>query len=892
MTYVHEDIINHKSIKGLSFVDDFNHCLATEIQVNNTNITILNIYRSPSNLNDTFLSKFENIIEKAKSKLCYVLGDMNYNLINMDKHTPTNEYFNLTAASFKPLITKPTRISDTNETLIDHIWTNNLSNATAHKSHIILTDVSDHLPCITTTKNPDHQIKGYMYITKRLINDTNRQKFTKKISKIKDILLFQASNRSETKLETRYNNYFNQVSAIYNECFPLTTKKIHSKTLSKPWITTQVKKLIDKKNKLFSIKNKNKTDRNKKRYKIAKKHVEKVIKEEKNKYYKNLLENTNNNIKQKWEAIRLIINRKKTNHNNCTIPNTVLGQHYSTVAEKLAEKLPNLSKEDIPSTSKINQLSNTSKNKFSFNKIPERQIYELILKLDSTKGPGTDNLDIKSLKSIANIISKHLEVLFNDSLSTGIYPQCFKISKCIPIYKGTPLDPTDPINYRPISILSALNKVFERILHDQLSKYMERNNLLPNFQYGYRKQHNTSQAILDYVDYITKARANKLTTIAVFMDLSKAFDTVDKTILRQKLEQLGITDLTSSLINSYMSDRKFCMTTDKEYYNLKYGVPQGSILGPLLFIMYISDMTDITKYNKTIVYADDTTVLVSGRTLTETKQHCNDILTRFHQYFTCNKLSINPSKTKYMIYKPFYRYKKNKIMNDTTSTKIIMDGIPLEKVTSIKFLGVNINDQLKWDDHKRLVHNKVSKTLGILYKCRSAMNDNECMKMYKTFIEPYFLYAIEVWGHSVKAENDILIKLQSKVLRILFNCHRSTDAWRHADNKISNIKKLYINVIKKLCTKHHYQTLPSNFSENIMPKLNINQLENKISRISLNDMYNYKTCQEINSTPFKTNCIKNWNSLSFELKTLPYSTGKAYLHRNLKTVSSLTNITI
>ena len=153
-----------------------------------------------------------------------------------------------------------------------------------------------------------------------------------------------------------------------------------------------------------------------------------------------------------------------------------------------------------------------------FNNITDRQVYELILKLDSTKGPGTDNINTKSLKSIANIISTHLTILFNESLKTGIYPQCLKISKCVPIYKGTPLDPYDPVNYRPISILTGINKIFERILHSQLSKYMEDNKLLPKFQYGYRKQHNTSQAILDYTDYITKAISNKLVTISIFMD--------------------------------------------------------------------------------------------------------------------------------------------------------------------------------------------------------------------------------------------------------------------------------------------------------------------------------------------------------------------------------------
>ena len=173
------------------------------------------------------------------------------------------------------------------------------------------------------------------------------------------------------------------------------------------------------------------------------------------------------------------------------------------------------------------------------------------------------------------------------------------------------------------------------------------------------------------------------------MDLSKAFDTVDKSILKQKLYELGLTHDSISLINSYMSDRKLCMNNETNYYELSYGVPQGSILGPLLFIMYTFDMTRITKHNKLIVYADDTTVLVSGRSLTETKQHSNDILNRFYQYFTINKLSINPSKTKYMIYKPIQiSHRNKKQLHDTTNTKVTMDNIPLKQVQKIKFLGV------------------------------------------------------------------------------------------------------------------------------------------------------------------------------------------------------------
>ena len=244
ITYIHKDIDKHRNVPSMSFVDEFNHCLATEITIKNKPITFLNIYRSPNNQNETFIDIFESILEKTLSKTCYILGDMNYNLLNHEKHTQTKTYLNmLTSASFKPLITKPTRVTETNMTLIDHIWTNDLKTTTINKSKIIITDITDHLPCVTAVKHSGLWIKGYQTITKRIINDTNRSKFTEKISQIKDILAFQATNRSELNIETKYNNYFDQLSQVYNECFPLKSKKIHSKNLSKPWITPDIQKI-------------------------------------------------------------------------------------------------------------------------------------------------------------------------------------------------------------------------------------------------------------------------------------------------------------------------------------------------------------------------------------------------------------------------------------------------------------------------------------------------------------------------------------------------------------------------------------------------------------------------------------------------------------------------
>ena len=603
---------------------------------------------------------------------------------------------------------------------------------------------------------------------------------------------------------------------------------------------------------------------------------------QKESYFKDQLYQNSKNLKQKWDTIRAIVNRKKVTSQSYPIPDKVLGSHYSTIAQKLSANLEHITTDDIPSSSKYfraTPFKNSNTKEFAFRTITEREVYEGLLKLDSSKGPGIDNLDIKTIKLIADIISPHLTNLFNQSIEESVYPEIFKTARCVPVYKGYQLDPEQPVNYRPISILCCINKTLERLLYDQLYLYLDNSKLIPHFQYGYRKHHNTSQAVLDLTNHIIKNKNKKEVSIAIFMDLSKAFDTVDKSILDYKLDNLGVTKTSKDLITNYMTNRKFVLKDNKNIYSLDYGVPQGSILGPLLFITYIYDMTNITTNDKIIVYADDTTVVVSGRNLTEAKQRCNDILTRFYQYFTHNKLSINSTKTKYMIFKPNVRSSNNKKkLFDTTNTNIIMQNTILEEVNSIRFLGVIINNKLTWELHKQHVHAKISKTIGIIHKCKYIMKENDVMNMYKTFIEPYFLYAIEVWGHSITSNSDILIKLQNRVIRNIFNCWRTEDAWKICNDRITNIKDLYVKVIKRICHKHHCNQLPEYFSLNIMPiktstdQSCLDKFQNiPQTRTASHKLYNYKIDHSDHSYTFKYNCANIWNNLPLEVKQIPYS---------------------
>ena len=367
------------------------------------------------------------------------------------------------------------------------------------------------------------------------------------------------------------------------------------------------------------------------------------------------------------------------------------------------------------------------------------------------------------------------------------------------------------MRYRPISVLNGINKVFEKLLYKQISTYLEENTHIPHFQYGYRRNHSTQMAIMDFYNYVRHSINTNQYTIAVFMDLSKAFDTVDKERLYTKMQNLGFESNSNNLIYSYMSGRTFCFTNDEEQYSLKYGVPQGSVLGPLLFIVYNQDMNHLCPETKKIGYADDTTLLITGRNKQEAEKKANIVLQHIYSYFTCNKLSINPSKTKYLIFTKAVK------KNTELSPKLILGGVEIESTIKIKFLGMIITKSLDWTEHKSYIKNKISQSTGILYSSRNTLNYKDMLMMYRTFIEPLFMYCLPIWGHSIKSETDDLIRLQNKTLRILFSCFRSEDAWRHTEGHILTLKNLVKHETAKFCFKHHFNSLPQQFSEDNMP---------------------------------------------------------------------------
>lgn len=321
-----------------------------------------------------------------------------------------------------------------------------------------------------------------------------------------------------------------------------------------------------------------------------------------------------------------------------------LNEHFINIGPTLANKLPT---SNIDPSTFINR---SFQNSFNFRGICAYEVSDLIRGLNANK--ATIGVPTKCVKLACNHISEALALVFNLSLSQGIMPNTLKISKVTPIDKGG--ESYEPTNYRPISTLSAFTQIFEKLVYKQLISYIEKYNILTECQFGFRKGHSTEQAIIEITDNLRKSIDNNLYTCGVFLDFAKAFDTVNHKILLAKLEKYGIRGTPLKWFNSYLTDRQQYVEIHNVRSSIKTvicGIPQGSTLGPLLFLLYINDIVNSSDKLSFRIFADDTNIFASSKNAKELESTINQELVRVKNWCDINKLSINLQKTNYMIIK-------------------------------------------------------------------------------------------------------------------------------------------------------------------------------------------------------------------------------------------------
>ena len=436
------------------------------------------------------------------------------------------------------------------------------------------------------------------------------------------------------------------------------------------------------------------------------------------------------------------------------------------------------------------------------------EVEELCKELDGNKGKGWDSVSPRVIKAVAREISGPLSRLFNCCIREGHYPESFKVARVVPVFKAE--DPTQFSNYRPVSVLPVLSQVLERVLKSRLVQFLGDHKVIIPGQYGFRSGHSTAMAVLDMVEKVRKAWTEKNCALGVFVDLKKAFDTVDHSILLQKLEHYGVRGQTLKLLESYLKDRTQYVCYggfESERGPVECGVPQGSVLGPLFFLIYVNDMVSVSKELELVLFADDTNIFAKSSEPSELFKKVNRGLKELDKWFKCNKLTLNLKKTEYI-------YFGGPGTKGQVNEKLEIGGEEIRRVEGARFLGVWVDKKLSWTEHIGNVVAKVGRLVGILGRVRNSLGGRAVHMLYNALILPHLQYCLMVWGDFQEGKNkklgEDLLKYQKRIVGMI----KGTRGRYHADPGFFSLGILKIeDLYKQQLRIHGWQ-----FSKNRLPE--------------------------------------------------------------------------
>ena len=580
----------------------------------------------------------------------------------------------------------------------------------------------------------------------------------------------------ENHAEIKYNKFISIYTKHYSTAYPdkIRKKRRNERKNPKPWILPWLEDACNRKNKLYHDYISDPTIGNKIKYAKMKKFVDKHIKKSKNKYYCKYFEQYKTDSQKQWNMLNSLLNRQRKNitikkltdkdGNTVSSPMQIaetFNNYFANIASTIKEKNCNLSQVSNSSLHGT-YLHNKSHATIHLRPLDSAEIVSYITDLKNKSTSDTKICALKTANDIPNF-SHVIASVIEASFVQGIFPQQLKLAKVVPIHKNS--KKTDVANYRPISLLSTFSKLYEKAMHARITQFLDANNTLYEMQYGFRKNRSCEHALLAAQNILLDTLSKKEIALLLLIDFSKAFDMVDHKILLNKLYHYGIRGIAHDWIKSYLMNREqFVHIRGKNSTTkvLEYGVPQGSILGPLLFVIYINDIPEIQRFATFILYADDANIIITGKNMYEIEEKFHKLSSALVKWVSCNGLSLNIKKTNYMIFSH-----KNGEHEYTFEPKI--DNIKIEEKKSARFLGVILDTKLNWTQHIHAVKTKMSRYIGIMYKLKYILPQAARLSIFHSFVQSHLNYCSLIWGFASKTNIEVLFRAQKKGIRSIMS---------------------------------------------------------------------------------------------------------------------------
>ena len=843
--------------------------------LNEKNLLFCCVYRHPNSAINLFTDHFIATLTKLNNKRVFVMGDFNVDLLNYDTHSPTKDFVNsFLSNQFLPCISHPTRISDCSSTIIDNIFTNIVDAQLICGN--ITTHISDHFPQFLILKNakiPRLQTRTLKYD----YSSINERNFLKDFNKLSLNYINDASD-----IDTNYDKFLSDLTLLVNKHVPsrMITKR-ELKFKSKPWINYRIQKMIKLRDRFLRRLAHNKSENNLLIYKKFRNRVANELKAARKKYFQNYFEENGKNMKKIWTGIKRILSSKnsifsriyKIKDKNGKLTSDaaemsiILNEFFINVGNDISKSIQHNPK------SPTEYLTNRNSDSIVLSPVTAVEVNEIILNLDSSKSIGPNSIPVKLLKILGPKISHPLATMINQSFSNGIFPSKLKIAKVVPIFKKG--DPEISSNYRPISLLPIFSKIYEKLMHKRIYAFLKDCNILYPLQFGFQENNSIDHALISLTEEIRSSLDNRRYGCGIFLDLQKAFDTVNHGILLNKLEHYGIRGSVLDWFKSYLSERRQFVSINGSSSSLMTttcGVPQGSVLGPLLFLIYVNDLPNVSKQLKFYLFADDTNIYCDGDTLTNLAKIVNKELKSVKRWLDVNRLSLNISKTNYIIF-------HSTTMKIPEDISIKIGRKHLTKAKYVKFLGLLLDENLSWKFHLSELSKKLARTCGIFFKIRSLLPINTLILVYNSLFLPFLQYGVIVWGQTFTSYLEPLILIQKKIVRAI--AHQRPLSHTLPIFKSLKLLQLYdIFRIKLLCFVYESINKLNSYCFHEFFQLNSDVHGYFTRQSNRGDVFrNHKNSSQYGLRSIRYMGAKTWNELPEILKN---STSKFSFKKNLK----------